>query len=114
MLKQTLSFEDTAVFFKLLGDKNRLKMISLLSADDVCVCEFVELLKMSQPSVSQHLRKLKQHGIVRERKQGQWVFYSLDQDSPYYDMALAVIRELPDAGRELEKMKQAGLRVICK
>ncbi len=52
---------------KLLGDKTRLSMLSLLKEREWCVCEFVELFDISQPAISQHLRKLKSKGLVKEQ-----------------------------------------------
>ncbi|SDN60921.1 ArsR/SmtB family transcription factor [Alkalicoccus daliensis] len=113
MIKDKMSYEDAAVLFKLLGDKTRLTMVSLLSADDVCVCEFVEIFQTSQPSVSQHLRKLRDKGLVKERKQGQWVFYSLNESSIHYPMAMALVQELPDPKIMLNQIEADGLRVTC-
>lgn len=113
MIKEKLSYEEASVLFKLLGDKTRLAMVSLLSADELCVCEFVEYFQMSQPSVSQHLRKMRDKGLVKERKQGQWVFYTLNEESDYYPLARALIQELPDPKEELIRMEAEGLRVDC-
>ncbi|NOV03644.1 ArsR/SmtB family transcription factor [Paenibacillus planticolens] len=69
---------------KLLGDKMRLTILSLLKERELCVYELVELLQTSQPNVSQHMRKLKAGGLVKEAKKGQWVFYSLNiEDKPF-------------------------------
>jgi ArsR family transcriptional regulator, arsenate/arsenite/antimonite-responsive transcriptional repressor len=113
VIKEKMSCEEAAVLFKLLGDKTRLMMVSLLSVDNVCVCEFVDIFQMSQPSVSQHLRKLRDKGLVKERKQGQWVFYSLDEDSVYFPLAKALISELPDPREKLEQLEAQGRRVDC-
>ncbi|MDF2652146.1 MAG: ArsR family transcriptional regulator [Paenibacillus sp.] len=76
--------EEIADVFKLLGDKNRLTIVALLNEKELCVCEIVELLQTSQPNISQHMRKLKDGGLVKESKKGQWVYYSLSiQDRPY-------------------------------
>jgi ArsR family transcriptional regulator, arsenate/arsenite/antimonite-responsive transcriptional repressor len=70
--------------FKLLGDKMRLTILSLLKERDLCVYEIVEILQTSQPNVSQHMRKLKDGGLVKEDKKGQWVYYSLNiSDKPF-------------------------------
>lgn len=69
--------EDLVELFKALGDTSRLKLVRLLADDEYCVCELVEILGCSQPSVSQHLAKLKAAGVVRERRQGQWTYYRL-------------------------------------
>jgi ArsR family transcriptional regulator len=71
---------EMAELLKLLGDKTRLAMLGLLQERDLCVGDIVELLGTSQPNASQHLRRLKSAGLVREDKRGQWVFYSLNLD----------------------------------
>ncbi|BFH68528.1 transcriptional regulator [Paenibacillus dendritiformis] len=84
--------------FKLLGDKTRLSIISILLRQEACVCHLVEILKTTQPNISQHLRKLKDGGIVREERRGQWIYYSLTiADKPYIQEALA---HLPELGEE--------------
>lgn len=75
---------------KLLSDGTRLTILSLLKDREFCVCELVEILGISQPGVSQHLRKLKSRGLVKEDKRGQWVYYSLNVDEiPYVKSVLA-------------------------
>ncbi|MCE5315190.1 MAG: metalloregulator ArsR/SmtB family transcription factor [Armatimonadota bacterium] len=68
--------------FKALGDPTRLRIVQLLAQQgEVCVCRIVDELKMNQPAISQHMAKLKQTGLVCHRKQGQWIFYSLNIDN---------------------------------
>ncbi|NWG09299.1 MAG: winged helix-turn-helix transcriptional regulator [Nitrososphaerales archaeon] len=64
-------------FFKALGDSTRLKMIRILSMKEMCVCEIMVALEMTQPNVSHHLEILERVGIVKKRKEGKWKFYSL-------------------------------------
>ena len=64
-------------FLKVLADETRLKIISMLSSRDMCVCEIMDGLGMSQPAVSHHLRLLRESGLVHDDKDGRWVFYSL-------------------------------------
>ncbi|WP_029419918.1 ArsR/SmtB family transcription factor [Alicyclobacillus macrosporangiidus] len=107
----TLSFEQWAEIYKALADKTRLHILALLRHDEMCVCELVEVLKMSQPAVSQHLRRLKQAGLVRERKTAQWVYYGLDGSVvPFFDRCLA---QLPDVSEEIARLEAQGLRVCC-
>lgn len=75
--------ETTAIVLKLLGDKTRLSIMGMLMIH-CCVCEFVDVFQMSQPAVSQHLRKLKDARLVKEQRKGQWVIYSLDQENQYF------------------------------
>lgn len=67
---------------KALADRNRLKLLSCLKSGEVCVCEFVDVLNISQPAVSQHLRKLKEAGIIAERKVGTWKHYRIADNQP--------------------------------
>lgn len=64
---------------KVLGDLNRLKIIAILKKGELCVCEFTEVLQISQPAVSQHLRKLKDLNILLERKEGTWKYYRINE-----------------------------------
>lgn len=72
-----MNIEQMEMQFKALADQNRLKLLSCLKQGEVCVCEFVDKLGISQPAVSQHLKKLKEAGIIKERKSGKWRYYSL-------------------------------------
>lgn len=68
---------------KAMADKNRLTLLSCMKNGEVCVCDFVEVLGISQPAVSQQLKKLKDAGIILERKSGTWKHYRIaDQLSP--------------------------------
>jgi len=92
--------EETADVLKLLGDKNRLTIIALLNERELCVCEIVDILKTSQPNISQHMRKLKDGGLVKESKKGQWVYYSLHiQDKPYI---AEIIKQIPSQRDKLQ------------
>ena len=105
--------EKVASILKLLGDKTRLTMVALLYESECCVCEFVELFEMSQPSVSQHLRKLRDAGIVKERKKGQWVFYSLDQESNMLSIISSILEHTPSQKDKLISLEKNGLRINC-
>lgn len=60
---------------KAIFDPIRLQMIKLLEDREMCVCDITEVLQLSQPRASQHLRILKRAGLVIERRQGKWVYY---------------------------------------
>jgi len=105
------SFEDLAEVYKALADKTRLHMLALLAIDELCVCELVAILDMSQPSISQHLRKLRQAGLVKERKTAQWVFYSLN--GAKFSLLMDIVHSLPEVSAEIERLKSQGLRVLC-
>jgi len=97
---------------KILGDKTRLTVFSLLKLREMCVCELTEILDVSQPAISQHLRKLKLLNVVKERKKGQWVYYSLRQPNEDEDMLKAIITHLPDVTDLLKKLDEQG--TVCK
>ncbi|WP_339060020.1 metalloregulator ArsR/SmtB family transcription factor [Tepidibacillus marianensis] len=103
--------EETAELLKILGDKTRLTLFSLLKMRELCVCELTELLDISQPAISQHLRKLKLLNLVKERKQGQWVYYSLRQPKENNLMLKAIIEQLPDLK---ECLKSLDVGKTCK
>ncbi|WP_045857501.1 metalloregulator ArsR/SmtB family transcription factor [Teredinibacter purpureus] len=69
--------------FKCLGDETRL-ICSLLvfQEQELCVCELVEALGLSQPKISRHLAQLRREGLLIDRKQGQWVYYRLNPTLP--------------------------------
>lgn len=66
------------LFLKTLADPTRLKLLKLILAEELCVCELQELLQISQPAVSQHVAKLKMAGLVKERRAGMWTYYRAD------------------------------------
>lgn len=109
----TVEIEKTAMLLKLLGDKTRLTMVKILDSHDCCVCEFVEMFKMSQPGVSQHVRKLKDVGIVSETRRGQWVIYSLNKQSEYYPFIQDLLNYLPSQDFKLLELEEQGLRISC-
>lgn len=113
MGKTVVGIEKATSILKLLGDKTRLTMIGLLEDNECCVCEFVEIFQMSQPSVSQHIRKLKDVGLVKERRSGQWIFFALNKEHETYPLIKGVLNHLPDQNEKLEALEADGLRIIC-
>ncbi|WP_421378859.1 ArsR/SmtB family transcription factor [Bacillus salacetis] len=113
MVNTLVDIEKASMILKLLGDKTRLTMVKLLEMNDCCVCEFVEIFKMSQPSISQHLRKLKDAEIVKETRRGQWIIYSLNRDSEYYLFIIELLSHLPDQEFKIKQLEQQGLRISC-
>lgn len=66
--------------FKALGEPTRLKIIKLLADRELCVCDLEEVMRISQPRISQHLKVLKHAGLVNERKEGQRSICSLNRE----------------------------------
>jgi len=69
-----------AELFKVFGDPTRLKILSLLSQAECCVCDIAKLTHASQSAVSHQLRILRQTRLVRYRREGKEAFYTLDDD----------------------------------
>jgi ArsR family transcriptional regulator len=91
-----------AEILKLLADRTRLTILSVLRERELCVCEIVEILETTQPNISQHLRKLKAAGLVSESRRGQWVYYSLSiVGLPYVQ---AVMDYIPSAKKQLDSL----------
>ena len=68
---------DLAELFKIFGDSTRIKILYVLFESEMCVCDIAQLLGMSQSAISHQLRALKQAKLVRYRREGKQVFYSL-------------------------------------
>ena len=71
---------DLGDFFKILGDSTRIKILSALFQSEMCVCDIAALLGMTQSAISHQLRVLKHGRLVKHRKEGKVVYYSLDDD----------------------------------
>jgi DNA-binding transcriptional ArsR family regulator len=77
---RNLSLEDSEAkskVFKALSDPIRLRILGLLSSREMCVCEVMVALDLTQPTASHHLRILENVALVKDRKEGKWVFYSI-------------------------------------
>lgn len=75
-----LTANDLGEFFKVFGDPSRLKILNALSKAEICVCDLSCLLKMTQSAISHQLKVLKQAKLVKFRREGKTVFYSLADD----------------------------------
>ncbi|GGG68184.1 transcriptional regulator [Paenibacillus radicis (ex Gao et al. 2016)] len=96
------SVELLAETMKLLADRTRLTIIALLKEKEMCVCDIVDVLETTQPNVSQHLRKLKTGGLVKETRKSQWIYYALNvADKPYLN---SILEELPSMKDKLGKL----------
>jgi ArsR family transcriptional regulator len=78
----------TSVLFKALGDTHRIKIFNMLSnsSEPVCVCDITDSIELSQPTVSFHLKKLVDAGLLKREKRGTWAYYSVN------DQALGALR----------------------
>jgi len=78
--------EKKSRIFKAFADETRLRMLSLLATREMCVCEVMVALDLTQPTASHHLGILETVGLVRHRKEGKWVFYCLSDSSQFENL----------------------------
>ena len=73
----------TAELFKALADPARVRIVNVLATTDepVCVCELIEPLGLAQPTVSHHLKKLVEAGLLEREQRGKWAYFSLRRDA---------------------------------
>ncbi|GHU53943.1 transcriptional regulator [Clostridia bacterium] len=74
------TLHNTAELFKVLSDPTRLKIINALLLSEMCVCDIAELMNMTQPAVSHHLKMLRQMHIVKTQREGKSIFYSIKDE----------------------------------
>jgi ArsR family transcriptional regulator, arsenate/arsenite/antimonite-responsive transcriptional repressor len=86
----------TAAFFKVLADPARVKIVNLLAHSDapVCACEFEPALGLAQPTVSHHLKKLTDAGLVEREQRGKWAYFSLDPNAAVRLAAVVDLKEV--------------------
>ena len=96
------------VIFQMLSDETRLRALALMAAEkELCVCELVHALEISQPKISRHMATMREAGVVLSRRHAQWVFYSINPDLP--DWQKQVI-EAAVKGCETDRMTKQGKR----
>ncbi|WP_079707849.1 ArsR/SmtB family transcription factor [Paraliobacillus ryukyuensis] len=113
MQTTTIKIDSAAIVLKLLGDKTRLTMVKLLETHNCCVCEFVEIFQASQPSISQHLRKLRDVGLVNEQRRGQWIFYSINTEHAFFPFLKEVLKQVPKQDYRIKHLEENGTRITC-
>jgi len=86
---------DLAELFKVFGDTTRIKILCVLFDSEMCVCDIAALLGMNQSAISHQLRVLKQARLVKYRKEGKSVYYSLDDEhvKQIFDQGLVHVNE---------------------
>ncbi len=114
--------EELLSVFKALSDETRLRIIKLLEQGELCVCDITAALDMVQPKVSFHLSTLKEAGLIRDRKQGKWIHYSLNEKDLFKRMLILSACErmrdgiIADDRRRLQAFlgaKEPGCKVVA-
>ena len=74
------NYREYAQYFRALSDPNRLMIVDMLSCVELCACVILVKLRITQPTLSHHMKILCESGLVRRRKEGRWTYYSLDSE----------------------------------
>jgi ArsR family transcriptional regulator len=109
--------EELERLLKALADKNRLRIIKLLEARKMCVCELAFVIGITQPSVSRHLKKLSTAGIVACEQDRFWTNYYLRQDNNSLKALLSCFKKHLNSDvaikEDLEKLKRVNRTKLC-
>ena len=96
--------------YKVLSDETRIRIINLLYRQDLCVCELVELLSLSQPKISKHIARLRQINLVTTERNEQYIYYRFNhQISQYENVVKNMIAEVNSSGQyndDITKLKE--------
>lgn len=93
--REAFILDDLLNLFSLLSDKTRLRILLLLLDKELCVCEIFAALDMSQPRVSRQLAILKQAKLIKDRRDGKWIYYRIDK-SCNSGQLMSILPLLPD------------------
>ena len=74
-------YKEYAKFFKVLSDPNRLMIVDMLSCGELCACVILEKFQITQPTLSHHMKGLCDSGLINGRKEGKWMYYSLNEET---------------------------------
>lgn len=78
---RTKDLEQTALWFHALADETRLRIIEHLLEGEQCVCDLTDFLQTGQSRLSFHLKTLKDAGLLQDRREGRWIYYSLNAET---------------------------------
>jgi len=81
MVALSVSLKKSASLFHALSDETRLGLLERLKGGEHCVCELTDALKAAQSRLSFHLRVLKEAGLILDRREGRWMYYSINPDA---------------------------------
>jgi ArsR family transcriptional regulator len=99
--------------FQMLSDTTRLRVVMLLAAEEeLCVCELTHALHLSQPKISRHLAHLRESGLLRSRREGQWMYYRIEPDLPEWVNSILHHTLLGNAAGAPFRADRAGLNDI--
>jgi ArsR family transcriptional regulator len=105
--------KNTSKLFKALSDETRLRILKMLEARPLCVCEIQHVLKGSQPNVSHHLKTLAEAGLVESKKDGLWIDYRLPDkpSTPLHAAALSLVKKSLN-GEQVVKKDRTVVKIV--
>lgn len=75
-----MEIKEASKIAKALSVPNRLEIMTLISGKEMCACHLLEHFNITQPTLSHHIKQLKEGGIINERKEGKWSYYSVNEE----------------------------------
>lgn len=104
-----------AQLFKALSDETRLRILALLAAGELCVCDLMAILDLPQSTVSRHLAYLRNSGLVADRREGVWMYYRLTDSSEGLkrDLLELLAHRLPEQARVASDRAVLGKRLVA-
>lgn len=102
------------LFFAALADRTRLRLLNLMSDGEICVCFFADTLGTNNPKISRHLSYLKRAGLVKGRREGKWIHYSIVEPEnkaarEVFDATMKMLK----ADKEMERDRKKLVNVCC-
>lgn len=102
------------LLFKALADRTRLRLISLMGDDEICVCFHVEVLNISQPKISRHLAYLRRAGLVTSRREGKWIHYRVvEPPDPHAAKIFSEVRAWLASDPAMERDRARLTKLCC-
>jgi len=103
----------------MLADKNRIRILKLLEYKPMCVCELTHIIGIRQPSISRHLRKLKEANLIDSRQDSQWHEYFINRRGDEYTRILignlsGWLNNDPVVVQDMENAKNTSREILCK
>jgi len=109
--------DTTQKLFKIFSDRNRLRIFYLLEQRKMCVCELAYILGVTQPSVSRHLKRMKEVGLIGTEQDGFWTNYFLRKGNKAHENVLCCVKSLLREDKVIEadckKLKNIDRTKLC-
>jgi ArsR family transcriptional regulator len=105
---------DLELLFRALADRTRLRLLSLMGEDEICVCFLVESLRTNQPKISRHLAYLRRAGVVEARREGKWMHYrAVEPPDPHAALIFREVRAWLKEDAEMQRDRARLLKFCC-